>query len=196
MTTNWEPETEELTKPSKPSKPLPFGKADWEALSIEDRAARAKESGHEGKLGSKLWDDLTPDEKASIIDPEKRPVRLDYQTKAHIVLEDSDKENWGMVKYLGPGYYTLKTVEGELVGNWSRSPVDGLIHVFLETPLQALIDKATQQFAEYAEMRKGKQQTVSAPRAGKARIPKVQTPTPGPSEEQLKINSLRKLLGR
>lgn len=182
MTTRWEPETEELSEP--------FGKADWDALSVEERASKAKESGLEGKLGGKSWEDLTPRERATIIDPEKRPVKLDHQVKAHIALEDSDKENWGMVKYLEPGNYALEAGEGELVGNWSRSPKDGLIHVFLEDPLTALVDKAIQQFAEYATRRKAE---AAAPKTRKARVPKA---APEPSEALVKIDRLRKMLGR
>ena len=32
------------------------------------------------------------------------------------------------------GSYSWKPGEGSIVGTWSRSPADGLIHVFLETP--------------------------------------------------------------
>jgi len=187
MTTTWRTETEEPTKL--------FDKADWDALSVAERATKAKESGLEGKLGSKLWGYLTPQERATIQNPEKRPAKLDLQVKAHVALEDSDKEHWGMVKYLEPGNYKLGAAEGELVGNWSRSPGDGLIHVFLETPLEALADRAVQEFARFAEARA---MVASAPKTTRARTPRTPKPTPEPepSEELTTISNLRKLLSK
>ena len=98
-----------------------------------------------------------------------------------------------MVKYLEHGNYALKPAEGELVGNWTRSPVDGLIHVFLETPLQALADKAVQGFAKYAEMHR---MAIPAPKSTKARTPRTPKPEPGPSEDEVKISELRKIFGK
>ncbi len=185
MTTPWEPEPEESTKL--------FTEADWDAMSITQRVARARSSGRRGQLGAKLWVDLAPDERASIIDPEAHPVKLEYQIKAHVVLEDSVKEDWGMVKYVEPGTYVLEAAEGELIGNWSKSPTDGLIHVFLETPLQALLDKATQHFAEHAARRK---EQPTEKKAKRARAPKTPEPEPGPSEDEVKLANVRRLLGK
>lgn len=119
--------------------------------------------------------------------------KLEYQVNAHITLEDSDTQTWGMVKDTEDNFL-WKPGEGILVGKWSRSPVDGLIHVFLETPLMALVDKATQRFAEYAERRRT---TSSAPktRSKSSRTPKVE-PVAIPAEELTTINNLRKLLGK
>ena len=198
MTTPWDTETEEQAELEL------FNKADWERMTVDERATKAKESGLEGRLGSKLWEDLTPQERSTIINPKKRPAMLDMQVKAHIALEDSDKESWGMVKYLAPGTYKLgakeaeegeEGEEGELVGNWSRSPGDGFIHVFLETPLQALVDRAVQEFARYAEMRK---ETASIPKTTKARTPRAPKPEPEPepNEDLTTISNVRKLLGK
>lgn len=129
---------------------------------------------------------------------ELEPVRtsplmpLSYQVNAHIALEDSDTQTWGMAKDT-EGSFTWKTGEGVIVGKWSRSPVDGLIHLFLETPIMALVDKATQRFAEYAEMRREK---AVSPKSGRTRTPKVPAPAPAPSEELITISNLRKLLGK
>lgn len=185
MTTKWEPEADEQTHV--------FGKDDWYVMTVPLRSAMAKEAGLEGKLGGKSWDDLTPEERATIIDPEKRPAKLSLLVKAHVALEDSNKETWGMVKYMKPGEYNIEAAEGELVGNWSRSPKDGLIHVFLETPLAALNDRAIKQFAEYAEIRKA---AASAPKARKARGPRAPVSEPGPSEAQVAISNMRKLIGK
>ncbi len=187
MTNPWNTEAEEREDVK------PLGREDWDSMPITKRVARAKLSGREGKLGAKFWDDMTPDERASIIDPESRPAKLDYQIKAHVVLEDSLSENWGMVKYLKPGTYSLEAIEGEIVGNWSISPTDGFIHVFLETPLTALADRAVQEFAKYAEMRKD---TASIPKSIKSRTrtPKAPAPEPEPNENQVKIDGLRRML--
>lgn len=181
--TSWQTEAEEKS----------FGRADWDTLSIAERVTKTKESGLDGKLGSKSWEDLTPRERATIIDPEKRPMMLDFRVKAHVALEDSDRERWGMVKYLKPGNYKLEAMEGELVGNWSLSPGDGLIHVFLETPLEALADRAVQEFAKYAEARRI---TAAVPKVTRARTRKTPVPAPEPSEELTTISNLRKLLSK
>lgn len=124
--------------------------------------------------------------------PQKQS-QLEYQVTCHVVLEDSDTQTWGMARNT-EGDLLRQPGEGELVGRWSRSPVDGLIHVFLETPIMALVDKATQRFAEYAEMRREK--ALSSPKSGKTRAPRTPTPAPIPSEELTTISNLRKLLGK
>lgn len=193
MVTQWEPEYEA-------DESQPFTEADWDTMTIAERAERAKLSGREGKLGSKLWYELTPDERASIIDPEKRPVKLEYQVKAHVALENSDKEDWGMVKYIEKGVYTLEATEGELVGSWSRSPTDGLVHVSLETPLAALADKATQDFAKLAIRRQEQAASATATsKVSKSRSPKAPKVTKAalePNEDEKTINRLRSLFGK
>lgn len=122
----------------------------------------------------------------------EQPKKPDYKSKAHIALEDSDNETWGMAKDT-EGSFIWETGKGVLVGQWSRSPVDGLIHVFLETPVQALVDKATQQFAKYAEARRAKKAEGPAPRARTTRARTPKEPEE-PSEELQTISNLRKLL--
>jgi len=127
-------------------------------------------------------------------DEVEQPGKLEYQVKAHVALEDSDKETWGMVKDT-EGNFIWETGQGALVGQWSRSPVDGLIHVFLETPIQALVDKATQQFAKYAETRRTQKIEAPGHKTRKARTPKEPEPEPQ-SENLAKIDSLRALFGK
>ena len=122
---------------------------------------------------------------------ELRPELPAYQIKAHVALEDSDTHSWGIVKDT-EGSFAWKPGDGQIVGTWSRSPNDGLIHVFLETAIQGLVDKATLRFAEYAENRRTE---VSKPKASRTRTPKEQ-PSPEPNEELVKIDSLRKLFGK
>ena len=121
----------------------------------------------------------------------QRPELPTYQIKAHVALEGSNEYSWGTTKDT-EGSFTWKTGEGEIVGTWSRSPADGLIHVFLETSLQGLVDKATLRFAELAERRK---ETASTPKTTRTRTPKVEQP-PEPNEELIKIDKLRKMFSR
>lgn len=115
----------------------------------------------------------------------------EYVVKVHIALEDSDNETWGMVRDTG-GNLLWKPGDGPLVGKWSRSPSDGLIHVFLTTPTQALLDTAIRTFHEYAEKRKAEPRGT---KSGRARTPRAPKAEPIPNEDLIKISSLRKLLG-
>ncbi len=188
MTTPWETETEEPT--------VPFGKDDWDNMSVANRAIKAKESGLEGKLGAKLWDDLTPGEKTTIMHPEERPVQQEYQIKAHVALESSDSQMWGVARDV-EGSYTWKPGEGQIVGTWSRSPADGLVHVFLETPLTALMDKATQNFVRLAEKREAeKREADTSSKTRKTRTPKREKPAEEPDEALTAIENIRKLLNK
>ncbi len=130
--------------------------------------------------------------------PKDEQPKLDYQVKAHIALEDSDDQTWGIVKDT-EGDYGWKTGGGATIGTWSRSPSDGLIHVFLETPIMALVDKATQHFAEYAEKRRADLATLKSG-SRTPRTPRTPKAPPEPSEEQVAMSSaisnMRKLLSK
>lgn len=78
--------------------------------------------------------------------------KLEYQVRASLILEDSDKETWGLVRDT-EGSFTYEKGQGELVGTWSKSPTNGCYHVSLETPVMALVDKATQRTAELVKRR-------------------------------------------
>ncbi len=182
--TKWTPETEEQEQLK------PLTREDWENMTIAERVNRAAASGFSGKLGSKNWDDMTPGEKTTIMHPEERPATLEYQVKAHIALEDSDSQVWGILKDL-EGSYSWKPGEGQIVGTWSRSPQDNLIHVFLETSIQSLVDKSTLRFAEYAEKRRTEVSTPKT-RTRAPRVPKPELETEA-SEALTKIASLRDL---
>lgn len=95
--------------------------------------------------------------------------QLDYQVKSHLVLEDSDKETWGLVRFIGNSVF-FEPGQGEVVGTWSRPPIDDHYHVFLETPITALVDKATQLHVELVKKR----------REGLARPTPVAVKTPTP----------------
>ena len=171
-----------------------FGKAVWDNMTVQERVSRLGEIGISGRLGSKGWDDLTPLEQSVIKGEQKPPLEYGYQIKAHVALEDSDKQSWGVSRDTG-GVITWKLGEGEIIGTWSRSPTDGLIHVFLESSIAALVDKSVQAFAEYAEKRRAE---MEAPKAAKAKTPRAPKapkvkPEPEPSEAMVKIGQLRDL---
>lgn len=191
MTTNWEPEAEYEEHEEQGKS---FSEADWQSMTIAERVTRAQECGLSGKLGSKLWEDLTPGEKTTIIHPEERPAVQEYQIKAHVALEDSDGQPWGILKDTNSDF-NWKPGDGQIVGTWSRSPKDGLIHVFLETPITALVDKATQRFAEYAEKRRQEPASAKtrAPRTPKVKAPVEPTET---AEELQTLSRLRDLFKR
>jgi len=116
----------------------------------------------------------------------------EYKIKAHVVLEDSDTQTWGMVKDTD-GKITLEPGEGILVGQWSRAPYDNRIHVFLETSIMALVDKATLNFAKYAEIRR---QEASAPKSSRTRTPRAPKTQPVEDESMAKIAALRNRIGK
>lgn len=98
---------------------------------------------------------------------------LEYQVKAHIVLEDSSEESWGLARDT-EGSFDRKKGEGPVVGTWSKSPVDNCYHVFLETPITALVDKATQRHVELARMRR---ERVTKPNRAIVTVPAPDTRT-------------------
>lgn len=104
----------------------------------------------------------------------------EYKAKAHLVLEGSgDPGNtWGVVKDCH-GNINMVPEDAEVVGTWSRY-TNGEYWVSLETPIQALQDKATILIAEMAEKRRLQEATraptstrVSKPRAMKPSEPEV-----------------------
>ncbi len=107
-------------------------------------------------------------------DTEEDKQKLEYQVKAYLVLEDSDKFTWGAVRDT-EGNLDRKKGEGELVGNWSKSPIDGCYHISLETSIMALVDKATQRFADLAMKRREGVEPARAPKHG---APEQEAPSP------------------
>lgn len=75
----------------------------------------------------------------------------EYKPKAHLVLEGSNTEEWGVVKDCH-GNVNYVPEDAELVGTWNKYS-NGVIWVSLETSLQALQNKATLLMAEMAKAR-------------------------------------------
>jgi len=81
--------------------------------------------------------------------------RLEFKPKAHLVLEGSNRFDWGVVKDCH-GLVNLIPDDAEIVGTWNKynySENDGVFWVDLMTPLTALEDRATQLYAELAQGR-------------------------------------------
>jgi len=80
--------------------------------------------------------------------PQQKP---EYQAKAHLVLEGSNQHEWGVVKDCH-GNVNFIPKDAEIVGTWNKYG-EGVFWVSLETPIQALQDKATILTAELARAR-------------------------------------------
>jgi len=113
-------------------------------------------------------------------------------TKAWLVLVDSDKEDWGLIEdTLGDLNWTPG--KGEVVGTWSRTQFDGMIHLSVETSLAALQDRSIQIWSKYAEERRVQKATGKKPRKARALKPEeAALPSPELSlEQKMEFNSLR-----
>ncbi len=107
----------------------------------------------------------------------------EYQAKAHLVLEGSDQHEWGVVKDCH-GCINNIPEDAEVVGTWSKYG-EGIFWVSLETPLQALQDKATILIAELAKKR---EQELAYRPARKRSLPKEPV-GPSPSEKLEKLRA-------
>ena len=119
-------------------------------------------------------------------------LKTQYHTKVMLTLEDSGKENWGVVRDMsGKLFDPIDTAQ--IIGTWSRAPYDNLIHVSLTTPLQALSDRAVLIWTEISERRKlEKTTTVGGTRKKRALAPTVEADLA--VETKLEFNKLREKL--
>jgi hypothetical protein len=82
---------------------------------------------------------------------EQHQPKLEFKPKAHLVLEGSERHDWGIVKDCH-GSINVITEDAEVVGTWNKYR-DGTFWIDLLTPLSALEDKATQLYKELADGR-------------------------------------------
>jgi len=75
----------------------------------------------------------------------------EYHPKARLVLVDSDKAEWGVVKDC-QGNINFIPEDAEVVGTWNKYG-EGVFWVSLTTALEALSDRAIQLTKELAEQR-------------------------------------------
>ena len=120
--------------------------------------------------------------------PQQKP---EYQAKAHLVLEGSDQHEWGVVKDCH-GCINYIPDDAEVVGTWSKYDV-GVFWVSLETPLQALQDKATLLTAGLAKERE--KEFARFPRRKSSRKPSLPEEPAGPSTLDT-LNKLRASIKR
>ena len=91
----------------------------------------------------------------SLPTPEISPASM-YKIKAHLVLLNSDSEDWGLVADipLNEQYVKGRTSPNPVyVGTWSKGINDDIIRLSVETPLQALQDRAVQTFKKISDER-------------------------------------------
>lgn len=193
---SWETETdeEEASEPNKQDLPRDgLAKGDnsdlsiidgatWDSMPVPERVDRCNRIGMSGQYGSKSWDALTTEEKA-ILSGKTSDIQLQYGIKAHVALEDSDKAEWGIVRDTERSL-NWKTGEGAIVGTWSRSPIDGLFHVFLEPSIEALHDKTVRLYENYVHARSTQE---SATKVRRTRTPKPKVTEPEEQSEAQKI---------
>jgi hypothetical protein len=107
---------------------------------------------------------------------------LDYHVKVSLVLEGSDRYDWGVVKDTH-GTINFIPEDAEVCGTWHVYS-EGVFWVYLTTPLEARLDRAIMLFKEMAERRLREPGTFP-PSARKARrMPKQpRQPKPKPTQE-------------
>lgn len=100
----------------------------------------------------------------------EQPPKLEFKSRAQLVLEGSDRHDWGVVKDCH-GRINFIPDDAEIVGTWNKyasGPEGNLTFwVSLQTSLSALEDRATQLYKELSESR---QESMS--RMGEAATPR------------------------
>jgi len=86
---------------------------------------------------------------------------LGYKSGAHLVLEDSDTDNFGMVVDKEDKIF-WKPGDGSVVGEWSKAPFDNRIHLSIKPPIVALYDKAMSNLEEI--VRRRKEEVINRPK--------------------------------
>ncbi len=150
----------------------------------------------------RLADDPNPPEPLVTTTPNRTDLK--YQYKVHLVLVDSDKYNdWGVVED-DTGNFAYVPGKSEIIGTWSRTGYDDMIHITLTTSINALLDRATQTWAAYALERKARDAAPKKPRAKKVISGETTQEAEQPVvdnvqkqiENTLAFNSLRARLGK
>jgi len=121
------------------------------------------------------------------LEHEEREPELEFVPKAHLVLEGSDKHEWGLVKDCH-GCVNFIPENAEVVGTWNKYG-EGTFWVDLTTPLEALRDRAIQLYKELAEARVKTMAEMSLPPKTTVRRPRV-------TKEQPVQSGIDKLLSR
>ena len=138
-------------------------------------------------------------------DAQQTEIKIQNKPKAHIALEESDTEDFGIVKDTRNDIMWVSG-KGDIIGTWSRSRVDGLIHISLLTSIEALYDRAVLTWSKNIEMRKiqkTKKQRSSdgtkpegTRKVGRPKLDKPQQTVVIPDKDRVAINDMKaKLMG-
>ncbi len=128
-------------------------------------------------------------------------TQLEIKPKARLVLEDSDSENWGLVLDCHGALNTIPE-DAEPVGKWNRYQ-DDVIWISLTTPIEALADRAIQQYVFVSEARRKAEAAGTAKKTGTKKARKASAAKPkteqgveptAAQETANKLDSLRKKL--
>jgi hypothetical protein len=124
----------------------------------------------------------------------EQPPKLEFKPKAHLVLEGSERHDWGVVKDCHGNINAIPD-DAEVVGTWSKYG-DGTYWVSLQTSLSALEDRATQLYLELADSRIEAMARVGAPtvQKGTRRAPRQPKVAEEPKKDVM-FDNLRAKLG-
>ena len=116
--------------------------------------------------------------------------------RAWLVLVDSDTEDWGIAEDTC-GELLWIPHQGDIVGTWTRSSLDGCIHISLLSTVSALEDKAIAIWQKYSEERAIQKKAGKRASSGtKKKAVVVEEETASTVENIVVFNSLRAKLRR
>jgi len=120
----------------------------------------------------------------------KPQLKFESKPKAHIVLEDSDTEDSGIVKDTQCDVAWVSG-QGPTIGTWSKSKVDGLIHIKLLTSVEALYDSAVNTWTKFAEVRAEQKKTRRTPGRKKKTDTEPTQVASVSDEDKIALNDMR-----
>lgn len=135
------------------------------------------------------------EELAALKLPLSAPSRKEHHPVWIVLVGSEEKDDWGVTEDT-LGNLLWAPGEGDLVGTWSRSSLDGRIHISLLTAISALEDRTVTIWAKYAEERKAQKATGKRKRTAKAKIEEPEPADELPVETKMEFNSLRARLRR
>jgi len=123
--------------------------------------------------------------------PEQAKQPTDFKIKAHLVLEGSNQFEWGVVKDCR-GCVNFIPEDAVIVGTWNKYG-NGVFWVSITTPVEALVDRATQLFAELAKKRR-EQESLSVKKTSAPRKPRGEKAVEEVSPTVSKLQAMKQRL--
>ena len=145
---------------------------------------------------SSPWDLEEVDESKDAVAKTVNLEDTEYKVKAHLVLEDSETAEWGVVKDCH-GNINMIPPDADVVGTWSRYG-DGTYWVSITTPIEAMLDRYTQLALQLSKARADGDPLLhpkSTTRKTRTKSEKVEVDE-GPSETVSKLDGLLNRLKR